>query len=43
MDKKNDHSRKYSQRDSFIEARAANHCYGFHIFLIPTNPSVLSR
>ena len=40
MDKKNDHSCKHSQRDSFIEARAANHCYAFHIFLIPTNPGV---
>jgi hypothetical protein len=32
MDKKNDHSRKHGQRHSFIDARAANHCYDFHIF-----------
>src|SRR5262245_7041691 len=37
MDKKNDHSCKHSQRDSFIEARAANHCYAFHISPIQTN------
>ena len=31
MDKKNDHSRKQGQRYSFIDARAANHCYDFHL------------
>jgi hypothetical protein len=35
MDKNNDHSCKHSQRDSFIDARAANHCYAFHSFPPP--------
>jgi hypothetical protein len=35
MDKKNDHSHKQGQRYSFIDARAANHCYDFHIFPHP--------
>jgi hypothetical protein len=35
MDKKNDHSRKQGQRHSFVDARAANHCYEFHIFPHP--------
>jgi len=35
MDKKNDHSCKHSQRDSFIDTRAANQCYGFHTFPHP--------
>jgi hypothetical protein len=30
MDKKNDHSCKHSQRDSFIDARATNYCNAFH-------------
>ena len=30
MDKKNDHSCKHSQRDSFIVARATNYCNAFH-------------
>ena len=36
MDKKNDHPCKHSQRDSFIDTRAASHCYAFHSFLIQT-------
>jgi len=32
MDKENDHSCKHSQRDSFIDTRAASHCYAFHSF-----------
>jgi hypothetical protein len=35
MDKKNDHSCKHSQRDSFIDTRAASHCYAFHSFPHP--------
>jgi hypothetical protein len=35
MDKKNDHSRKQGQRHSFIDARAAQHCYEFHMFPHP--------
>jgi hypothetical protein len=41
MDKENDHSRKHGQRDSFIDACAANHCYDFHIFPIRTTVRVL--
>jgi hypothetical protein len=44
MDKKNDHSCKHSQLDTFIEARAANHCYAFHSFPHPdesASPDVL--
>jgi hypothetical protein len=37
MNKENDHSCKHSQRNSFIEAGAANHCFAFHIFPIQTN------
>ncbi len=32
MDKKNDHSRKHGQRDSFIDACAAKDCDAFHSF-----------
>ncbi len=32
MDKKNDHSRKHGQRDSFIDASAAKDCEAFHSF-----------
>jgi len=35
VDKKNDHSCKHSQRDSFIDTRAASHCYAFHSFPHP--------
>ena len=35
MDKKDDHSCKHSQRDSFIDTRAASHCYAFHSFPHP--------
>ena len=35
MDKKNDHSCKHSQRDSFIDTCAARHCYAFHRFPHP--------
>jgi hypothetical protein len=35
MDKKNDHPCKHSQRDSFIDTRAASHCYAFHSFPHP--------
>ena len=35
MEEKNDHSCKHSQRDSFIDTRAANHCYAFHSFPHP--------
>ena len=35
MDKKNDHSCKHSQRDSFIDTCAARHCYAFHSFPPP--------
>jgi hypothetical protein len=32
MDKKNDHSSKHGQRDTFIDACAANYCRAFHSF-----------
>ena len=32
MDKKNDHSRKHGQRDSFIDACAGKDCDAFHSF-----------
>ena len=32
MDKKNDHSRKHGQRNSFIDACAAKDCDAFHSF-----------
>ena len=32
MDKKNDHSRKHGQRDSFMDASAAKDCDAFHSF-----------
>ena len=35
MDKKNDHSCKHSQRDSFIDTCAARYCYAFHSFPHP--------
>ena len=35
VDKRNDHSRKQGQRESFIDARATNHCYDFYIFPHP--------
>jgi hypothetical protein len=35
MDKKDGHSCKHSQRDSFIDTRAASHCYAFHRFPHP--------
>jgi hypothetical protein len=35
MDKKSDHPCKHSQRDSFIDTRAASHCYAFHSFPHP--------
>jgi hypothetical protein len=43
MDKKNDHSRKHGQRDSFIDACAANHCYDFHIFPHPDDSASPDR
>jgi hypothetical protein len=46
MDKKNDHSCKYSQREGFIDTRAANDCYAFHSFPHPdasASPDVLLR
>ena len=39
MDKKNDHSCKHSQRDNFIDTRAASHCYAFHSFPHPDDSS----
>jgi hypothetical protein len=35
MDKKNDHSSKHGQRDTFIDACAANYCHAFHSFPLP--------
>ncbi len=32
MDKKNDHSRKHGQRDSFVDASTAKDCDAFHSF-----------
>ena len=43
MDKKNDHSRKQGQRYSFIDARAANHCYDFHFFPHPDDSASSER
>ena len=42
MDKKNDHPCKHSQRDSFIDTRAASHCYAFHSFPHPDDQCELS-
>jgi hypothetical protein len=35
IDKKNDHSSEHGKRDSFIDARTADHCHGFHSFPLP--------
>jgi hypothetical protein len=43
MDKKSDHSRKHGERDSFIDACAANHCYDFHIFPHPDDSASPDR
>src|SRR5262245_15342894 len=42
LDKKNDHSCKHGQRDSFINTRAASHCYAFHSSPILTTVRVVT-